>query len=128
MIKESILVLVGLSFFVNASDFYYQDGKKVEVVKVQEKLNNSSDISYYKTSTGHMIGVKNDALVECNEGVDCLKVLSKYETTSIISLTDTIYKVEISKDKNIFKFTQKLYDNANVKIAHPNLRKKRVRR
>jgi len=118
MKKEIILGLIALTFVANATDFYYENGKRV----------GDSNISYYKTSKGHKIGVKNDILVECKEEVDCKSVLSNYETLTISALTDTIFIVTIPKDKNIFEFSQNLYENLNIKIAHPNFRKIKRRR
>ena len=128
MKKEIILGLIALTLFGNATDFYYENGKKVEVVKINEKRVNDSNITYYKTSKGHKIGVKNDILVECKEGVNCKSILSNYETLTISALTDTIFIVTIAKDKNIFEFSQTIYENSNIKIAHPNLRKTKRRR
>jgi len=134
MKKKIVISLVGLSLMVNASDFYYQNGKKVEVVQIekseakQKKEGNTSEISYYRTSKGHKVGVKNDILVECIEGVDCKSVLADYETVTISALSDTIFMVTIAKDKNVFEFSQKLYNNEKVKIAHPNFRKTKRRR
>jgi hypothetical protein len=132
--KNKILIpLLGLTLSGCASDFYYENGKKVEVLKIesneiQKKKVNEDAVKYYKTSTGHKIGVKNDILVECNEKIDCREVLAKYETVSLNALTDTIFLVKISKDKNVFEFSQKLYEDTDIKIAHPNFRKEKRRR
>ena len=133
MTNKIILSLVGLTLLGCASDFYYENGKKVEVVKIestelQQKKANDDALKYYKTSKGHKFAVKNDILVECNEEVNCREVLAKYETISLSSLTDTIFLVKIAKDKNVFEFSQKLYEDTDVKIAHPNFRKEKRRR
>ena len=132
--KNKILIpLLGLTLLGCASDFYYENGKKVELVKletseVQEKKSHEGEVKYYKTSKGHKVGVKDDILVECHEKVSCKEVLSKYETLSITSLTKSIFVVKVAKDKNIFEFSQKLYEDADIKIAHPNFRKEKRRR
>jgi hypothetical protein len=126
--------LIGLTLLGNAGDFYYENGKKIEVVpleksKKQEKPDNSLKVVYYKTSHGHKVGVKNDILVECNEGVNCTKVLASYnDLLSTRSLSETIFVVTIAKDKNIFEFAQKLYMDKDIAIAHPNFRKNRKKR
>jgi len=134
MRKEIILGLIALTLVGEATDFYYENGKKIEVVsleksKKQEKPDNSLKVVYYKTSHGHKVGVKNDILVECNEGVNCTKVLASYDDLlSTHSLSETIFVVTIAKDKNIFEFAQKLYMDKDIAIAHPNFRKKRKKR
>ena len=126
--KRQILLLIGLSMLGSSGDFYYENGKKIEVVKIQKKRSSDSSVEYYKSEKGHVVGVENDLLVECEEKVNCREVLTAYETISVSNLTDTIYLIRISKDKNIFKFAEKLYNNKKIKIAHPNFRKEKRRR
>ena len=133
MKKQIIISLLGLSVLANGGDFYYNNGKKIELTELEVSqtighrvLNNRT--KYYKTSTGKKIGVRDDILVECEKGKDCKEVLSRYETTDISQLSDSIYIVKISSDKNIFEFAQKLYSDSDIKVAHPNLRKTKSRR
>jgi len=133
MKKEIIIGLIGLTLIGNASDFYYENGKKIEVVEIEksdskQKKRSSSEVKYYKTAHGHKVGVKNDILVECNEGVNCENILSSYSLLSMSALSDTIFIVTIAKGENVFKFSQKLYSDAKIKLAHPNFRKNKRRR
>jgi hypothetical protein len=133
MKKQIIISFLGLTLLTNAGEFYYSNGNKVELSKVEvsqtigSRMLNSRT-KYYKTATGKSIGVRDDILVECVANKDCREVLSKYEITEISQLTDSIYIIKISSDKNVFEFAQKLYGDNNIKIAHPNLRKIRNRR
>jgi hypothetical protein len=133
MKKQIIISFLGLTLLINAGEFYYSNGNKVELSKVEvsqtigSRMLNSRT-KYYKTATGKSIGVRDDILVECVANKDCKEVLSKYEITEISQLTDSIYIIKISSDKNVFEFAQKLYGDNNIKIAHPNLRKIRNRR
>jgi len=124
MNKKIVISLISFMLLLNASDFYYENGNIVEVTKISQPRNNN-EIKYYMTSKGNKVGVKNDILVECVEDVNCSMVLSKYDTLSVENLTDSIYLLKIDKSKNIFEFTQKLYLDGNIKIAHPNFRKER---
>ena len=128
-----IISLLGLTLLGCASDFYYENGKKVQVSKIEngearQKVVSKDSITYYKNSKGHKIGVKHDILVECEKDINCTKVLQAYETESVSKLTDSIYIVQITKDKNVFEFSQKLYEDVDIKIAHPNFRKEKKRR
>lgn len=133
MKKHIIISFLGLTMFVNASEFYYSNGNKIELsqVEVSQTLGSrmlNSRTKYYKTATGKSIGVRDDILVECVANKDCQGVLSKYEITEMSQLTDSIYIVKIASDKNVFEFAQKLYGDSDIKLAHPNLRKIRNRR
>jgi len=118
------IFLIIITSLIKADDFYYNNGNIVKVTKIL-KLRNNSEIKYYRTSNGNKIGVKNDILVECVDDVNCSKVLTKYDILSFKNITDTIYLLQIDKSKNIFEFTQKLYLDNDIKIAHPNFRKER---
>lgn len=124
--------LLGLTLLGCANEFYYENGKKVTVTEivseVNQKMQAENSIRYYKTDKGDKVGVKQEVLVECKEGVECKQVLSKYETISINALTDSIYIVKVTKDENVFVFSQKLYENSDIKIAHPNFIKEKKRR
>jgi hypothetical protein len=133
MKKQIIISFLGLTILANSGEFYYSNGSKIELSKVEvsqtvgSRMLNSRT-KYYKTATGKSIGVRDDILVECVANKDCREVLSRYEITEISQLTDSIYIVKIASDKNVFEFSQKLYGDSNIKIAHPNLRKIRNRR
>jgi len=133
MKKEIIIPLLALTIMGVADEFYYENGKKVELkeVEVTQSIHyrvNNNPTKYYKTSEGRTIGIRNDILVECQDSVDCTEVLSKYDTISISQLSDKIFIVKIAKEKNIFEFAQKLYSDKNIKIAHPNIRQNKRRR
>lgn len=131
--KNKIMIsFLGLSLLGYANEFYYEKGKKVELTEItsdaHQKVQNTEAIRYYKTERGQTVGVTQDILVECKEGVECRKVLSEYEMLEVRSLTDSIYIVTIAKDQNVFVMSQKLYENSNVKMAHPNFIKEKKRR
>jgi hypothetical protein len=132
MKNRIIISFLGLTLLGYASEFYYENGKKVTMTEIasegNQKIQAEDAVRYYKTDKGHKLGVKQDILVECKEGVDCQKVLSKYETVSINALTDSIFIVKVAKDENVFVFSQKLYENSDIKIAHPNFIKEKKRR
>jgi hypothetical protein len=128
MKKQIVLSLLALTIVGCANDFYYENGKKVEVTKLKEKRNNRSETTYYKTSSGHKVGVTDEILVQCSASKDCEKVLEKYKLSAVSRLSDEIFLVKITKDKNIFEISQKLYEDANITSAHPNFLKTKKRR
>ncbi|SHO80262.1 hypothetical protein MNB_SV-15-1517 [hydrothermal vent metagenome] len=127
MKNKIVISLIAMGILANADNFYYENGNIIEVSEISQPRDNSG-IKYYRSSKGTKIGVKNDLLVECVEDINCSAVLSKYETTSVKNLTDTIYLITIDSSKNIFEFSQKLYLDKKIKIAHPNFRKEKKRR
>jgi len=127
MKKTIIIPLLVLTIVASASDFYYENGKKIEVIKLSEKRANS-EVSYYKTSNGHKVGVNSEILVQCEEDVDCQSLLLTYKLKKVSQLTDKIFLVTLKKNENVFEFSQKLYEDENIEIAHPNFTKTKKRR
>ncbi len=123
MKKSFILVLLGLGlgFSACANDFYYEHGEKVEVSKLKEtRIINDSAINYYMTSTGHKVGVNNEIIVQCEKNVDCMNVLKKYHLTHVEKLSNILFLVKLVEGEDIFKLSQKLYNDSAIKSAHPN--------
>lgn len=130
--KRTLAIAFILSSIVNATNFYYENGEKIEVTQLPESRNfegnSSNTITYYKTSKGHKVGVVNEILLKCHTGIVCEDVLKKYETNAIQKLSDTIFLIEVDKDKNIFKVSQTLYEDKDIEFAHPNFIKSKKRR
>ena len=124
MRKKSIVLLLGLTLSGSANDFYYENGKKIEVFKLAEKRDlKNPEFSHYKTSNGHKVGVNNEILVQCEEGVECQSLLIAQKLEKVTKITDKIFLVTTAKGENVFEWSQKLYENENIKVAHPNFLK-----
>ena len=129
MTKTIIIPLLGLTIVSSANDFYYENDKKIEVSKLIEKRDmKNPNFSFYKTSNGHEVGVNSEILVQCEEGVECQPLLVAQKLEKVTKLTDKIFLVTIATGENVFKWSQKLYENESIKIAHPNFLKRKKRR
>ncbi len=132
MQNKILTSLLSLTLLGCASEFYYENGQKIELVKLEaneaQQKRSDDEVKYYKTAKGHKVGVKDDILVECKEGVKCQEVLSKYEVGSITALNETVFLVKVAKGQNLFELSQKLYEDDDIAIAHPNFRKEKRRR
>jgi hypothetical protein len=129
MKRHIILIFIGLSLIACADDYYYEYGKKIKVTQThQHRAVNNSNINYYVTENGHKVGVTKEIIVQCEENIDCQATLNKYHLKKVSKLSDKLYVIKIQDDKNIFEFSQKLYNDSDIKLAHPNFIKNRKRR
>lgn len=128
MKRAVILSLFALTVMGCASDFYYEKGQKVDVTQLKEQRDSKDSVTYYKTSTGHKVGVTNEILVQCKADVNCTDVLAKYETLSVSNLSETIFLVSVDQEKNVFEVSRTLYDDRDIEMAHPNFVKAKERR
>ena len=125
MKKIALIMLFAIS--LQAADFYYEYGKKVMIVKTYEGRD-AKGVKYYKNSLGKKIGVKDEIIVQCKEGISCRENLGKYPVGEVSRLSDRMLLVKVPKDENIFELSQKLYEDDSIAFAHPNFIKERSRR
>ncbi|MEA2049395.1 MAG: hypothetical protein U9O56_01485 [Campylobacterota bacterium] len=123
-----ITLLLFLSIYAISSEYYYNNGKKVILEKVTQLRSINNDIEYYQTNDGVRLGVSRDILVQCNFDVDCEKILSDFSFDNITMVTNTIFKVTINENQNLFEQSNLLYENKNIKFAHPNFSRTQIKR
>jgi hypothetical protein len=129
MKKQIMLMILGLSLTACADDYYYQYGKKIELTKTYEqRAINHTNVDYFMTKNGHKVGVTKEIIVQCEENIDCIATLDKYHLKDMSKLSDKLFVIKIYDDEDIFEFSQKLYNNNAIKLAHPNFIKNRKRR
>ncbi len=132
MRKQIIFSLLTLSLLGCGSDFYYSNGQKIELSKIEssqkEKQEGKETITYYKTSTGQQVGIKDEILVECHKDIECKKVLNTYTLKSLSQLSDKIFLVTAPEGEDVLKLSQKLFEDKRIAKAHPNFIKKHTRR
>lgn len=122
-------IILGLFSMSYANASYYENGKLVELENIHSSRSvNGSYIEYYKNANGQKVGITDDILVQCNEGVDCPSVLNQFNLTDYKKLTDKIFVVKIQDYDNIFSVSRALFESKKVKFAHPNFIKERQRR
>ncbi len=128
--KISLLLpaLFALSVTACANDYYYEYGKKVGVVKLHESRTiNDRNVHYYKIN-GKKVGVTDEIIVQCNDGVDCPQVLEKYHFPKVSTLSEKLFLVKVQNADDVFKLSRRLHDDKDIKLAHPNFVKQRKRR
>jgi len=127
--KKVVLFLLVYTVTLFGESYYFDNGEKRILTKIstQRGLNQNST-TYYKTQKGHKIGVKDEILVQCQDGVNCKEVLQSYSMKKITQLTEKLFVVKISDRDDIFEISQKLYYDKNIKLAHPNFIKSKKRR
>ena len=127
-----ILLLVLITIFqLNASNFYYEFGKKIEVSPVisSKSLNNSNnDFLEYSRSDGKIVKFKNEIIMQCNKNTDCEDDLIDLSITDYKKIGKTFFVIKVSDTQNIFELCQTLYKKTDIKSAHPNYVRAREKR
>ncbi len=123
------IIFIGLISAVYANESYYKDGKLVELQNMHiSKSINGLYVDYYKNKQGYKIGITDDILVQCKDGVSCSKLLNKFNLMNYSKLTNKIFIIKIEDYDNIFSISRKLFESGDVEFAHPNFIQEKRRR
>jgi hypothetical protein len=129
MIKTIILMLLAIVSLSSANEIYYKDGKLVTLQNLHlSRSVNNSYVNFYKNEHGQKIGITDEILIQCKEGVSCLKLFNKMSITNYSKLTDKIFIVKVEDYDNIFSLSRELYESGEVEFAHPNFIQEKKRR
>jgi len=127
---KSLIILLLISLFANASDnFYYQNDKKVILTPIQisntfQKMDANHTIEYFKTPKGQTVGMGQEIIVKLKDTKALDSLVKKYAVNIKTKLTNKLYVLEVNSTKQTLEITNKLYLDANVSYAHPNLIKR----
>lgn len=123
------LIGISLSGCVSASDYYYEYGKKVNVTtSYEQRAVNSNNVDYYITDSGNKVGVTDKIIIECKSGIECTAILNTHGYMNVSKLSDKLFIITINEGENIFEVSRKLYNDKDIKLAHPNFIKTKKRR
>lgn len=123
--KRIVLFMI-FSVFLNAESSYYEKGKLVQLKKLYEKrISDNNNIEYYQTQGGYRIGIKDEILVQCKEGINCSKLLASYSNVEVLKLTDKIFVLKVQDYDTVFSTSRELFNSGSVDYAHPNFIKER---
>jgi hypothetical protein len=117
-----LLIMIGGLLTLNAcaQSYYYEYGKKITLTKVTPKNHAQQHIPYYQTPSGEYVGVPQEIILQCNEHISCKEALQHYPIKDLKQLSETLWLIKVADTEDIFKLSQKLYLDKNIKFAHPN--------
>lgn len=120
--KKALLISI-ISSMLLAGDYYYSNGKKVELTPTNEakNLRYIGDVKYYKSiSTNQKVGVSKRFIISFNDGVNKSEIYKKYNLVEIEALTKEIFLVEANSIDKAIEISAELYESGIVKFAHPD--------
>jgi len=124
------IFLLLFTFLLSASDnFYYQNDKKVILTPIQtsntfQKMDINHTIEYFKTPKGQIVGMGQEIIVKLKDTKALDSLVKKYAVNIKTKLTNKLYVLEVNSTQHTLEITNKLYLDANVSYAHPNLIKR----
>ena len=127
-----LLILLLSLTFLSANKFYYEDNKKVEIITNETKLRSLNqsydDVQEYTTTEGKTVKFRNEILVQCKPNSYCEDDFEDLNLINYKKLNSSIYLIILDNNQDIFLYCQKLYEKTDIKSAHPNYKRKLIRR
>jgi hypothetical protein len=117
--------------FLYSDEFYYEFGKKVFLKPALNKMSRGvikSDVRYYKTENGKIVGIGRKILVKFKDKADIKSFFSKYKIKNYKKLYGNVFIIVLDNKQDIFKFSQELYCDEDTIYAIPNKIKKYQKR
>lgn len=114
---------------------YYSNGvlktlKPVTVSKVgimSTAVDKNSDIQWYTSEQGEVVGVLNTIVVKWKTGVNPLNILQELDLTGT-RITETMWKISVPTNRDVFKLAQELYLHEATVFASPDMIRERKSR
>jgi len=125
-----ILAVIYCSVLSFANEYYFSFNKKVVLNKIYENRSVDNNITYYLTPNNNKIGVNDEIILQCNNNIDCNKLLISLNFKNISKISNNIFLIKLTKTQkdNIFEISRMLSKNTSIKYSHPNFIKNKKRR
>ncbi len=130
MIKKLNIFFLFLSMVsLSAETFYYSHGKKRIVTPLPaEQALRDHNITYYRTQNGMKLGVRKEVIAGCKPDASCQHLFDAYPVKSVEKLSSSLYLLRLQNDSDPFEVANRLYEEANITLAHPNfIRQRKLR-
>lgn len=125
-VKNFLILCISLNI-VNASEFYYKNGKKIFLNPVSSPVlfyRNISNVKYYETPNKKVVGIDDKIVIKVKKNTDLDQLSLKYNITIIKKIFNENYLVRITQGDDALDISNKLYMNNNVIYAHPSFIRK----
>ncbi len=127
--KKIIIISLLLTQFINAADnYFYRDGKAALLTPLNSTMRSLQNIDYYQNERGVILGVKDTLLFKLQDDKNLQNYLNEFNLSIVKSLDKNLYLLKTIDKSLTINIANRLSEKEDVKYAHPNFIKKRVKR
>lgn len=116
-----ILLILSLGYSL---EHYYEDGQDVYLKEVKPNYNASQNkntqVKYYTTKNGTVLGVNKNIIVKCKKNTDCEKELLSYDIEKIEKISKNYYLLHLKDRNKIFTLSREIYNETYIELSHPD--------
>ncbi len=138
MIKKSLIILFFFELSFSNNLYYFKNNSKIFLEPTNTTINSryisnsntyNTNIDYYKTNNDVILGVSDTILIKVtNENTDISSYLNEFDLSIKSKLGKKIYLLKTKNKSLTIDIANSLYLKENIKYAHPNFLRKRIKR
>lgn len=125
-------IFLGIIFMITSgcasSNYYYQNGEKKVITPLNNKQRSQNNMLFFKNKEGIELGVSDSILVKFLNTSNLDFYIQKYKLTLVKELSKNLYEFKVENKSLTLDIANKLYEQNDIKYAHPNFYKKRFKR
>lgn len=127
-LKTIFLTILLITQVVVADDYYYKNNKRITLTSTSSMSKNSSNIDYYQTEEGIIVGVTTNLIVKLKDGNNLDNYLNEFNLTLVKTLSNNLYLLRSENKSLTLDISNRLSEKDDVGYAHPDFIKQRIRR
>jgi len=124
----TIIFIVLIQLGCANDSYYYKNNKKVTLTPNTSMLRSSLSLDYYQNDKGIILGVSDKLIVKLKDSSSLEKYLSEFNLTLEKTLSKNLYLLKTQNKSLTINISNRLNEKEDVKYAHPDFIKKRMRR
>ncbi len=119
------LACIFCSIFLINAEYYYEKGKKVELVKLdQSRSSSGSTITNYRTSAGRIFSLQNQIIVK-SEKKNIETILNKYPVQVADTSVSGFILLTLKDGEDLFSIVRQLSEESFIEMAQPDFKRER---
>lgn len=126
--KTILLILIITIQTIYAADYYYKNNNKVTLTPINSIQRSNSNINYYQTQRGTILGITNKIIIKMKNNNNLEKYLEEFDLILEKIFINNAYLIRVKDKNNTLFISNRLSEKLDVIYAHPDFIKKRISR
>jgi len=127
--KNIIILFIVLIQYGCANDnYYYKNNQKINLTPLNKASRDMSKINYYENNQGVVLGITDKLMLKLKDRKFLDNTLSEFNLTLEKTLGNNLYLVRTADKSLTIDISNNLNKKEYIEYAHPDFKKKMIRR
>lgn len=124
----NLIFILLLSHLYANDNYYYKNHKRENLTKLSTTLRTNSNLQYYETSEGNVVGISDGLILKLKKDDNLQKYLLEFHLSLKKVLSKKVYLLKADNKSLTLFITNRLSEKEDVEYAHPDfVQKQRMR-